>query len=98
MVADALSRRSDHEEPSAESTLSAATTPVSHLQQSNETAEAAESAAVSVHLNALGITSISAESLLNEIRSATTADNECQTMAADPQVSYTNGLLYGVAI
>jgi hypothetical protein len=97
VVADALSRRIDHEEQTAAvDLLSSAALP--SISQQNQHTSAETTAAASLHLHAVGITSVSAESLVDDIRSATSSDTECQTMAADPRqyglVSYTNGLLY----
>jgi hypothetical protein len=89
VVADALSRRSDHE------TDSASTSPILVTSQ---TLSATETSVKAVQLNTIGITSVSAESLLDEIRTATAAEQECQAMAADLQqyglASYMDGLLY----
>lgn len=90
VVADALSRRSDHE---MESNSSAVPTP-----RSSQIPTATGISSKAVQLNTIGITSIAAESLLDEIRAATAADPECQTMASDPQqyglLSNEDGILY----
>lgn len=92
-VADALSRRSDYDGPSEELEES----PFAPVTQQDGSLVSTGIPTVVNHLALLGISAVSASSLVEEIRTATALDSECQVMVADPPqygLIFSNGLLY----